>query len=81
MLRHGKRTAPGVLQALRQPAAQCAASATESTSFSSAFAAQSLASDFLPRSANLSASRSVLRLAGSDLLTFLQVSLSTCLDN
>lgn len=73
MLQHGRQALPRALVSLRHFSAQPAADALGSGVPERAGGASSQASDFVPRVANLSATRSVLRLAGPDLLTFLQV--------
>ena len=70
---HSRQALPRLMVSLRTFSAQPTASASEPAVHDRGGGDLSRAQDFVPRTANLSGTRSVLRLAGPDLLTFLQV--------
>jgi hypothetical protein len=70
---NGRQALQRALTSLRTFSAQPTADAFESAVHDRGGGALSRAQDFVPRIANLSSTRAVLRLAGPDLLTFLQV--------
>jgi hypothetical protein len=70
---HSRQALPRLMVSLRTFSAQPTAPASETAVHDQGGGALSRAQDFVPRTANLSGTRSVLRLAGPDLLTFLQV--------
>lgn len=72
-MQHSRQALPRLIVSLRTFSAQPRAPASEHAMHDRGGGALSQAQDFAPRTANLSGTRSVLRLAGPDLLTFLQV--------
>ena len=72
-MQHSRQALPRLMVSLRTFSAQPGAPASEFAVHDRGGGALGQAQQFVPRTANLSGTRSVLRFGGPDLLTFLQV--------